>query len=289
LLPLQNPLIRLFSGLIFYMLLPVGMLLFAWKAAVFPAWGSALGGIAVAVIASHVMLPLIKFSWPQRALASAAAGILAVGVMLGLKQPLHRPFDLFGANLSGEWLVNQDLRNAYLRFANLSGADLRGADMRDADLTTANVSGTGLMDANLSGAYLYQATLSGAVLTFANLRGAELFEANLSGADLRGGDMRDADLNSANLSGADLTAANLTRTKLLSANLSGTGLVNANLSGAELIKANLSGADLSGAKNLTQERLDEACGNSKTKRHYKSDGISSAGQRPIPRLPRPEA
>jgi hypothetical protein len=37
LIPLQNSLIRLFSGLIFYLLLPVAMLLFAWKAAVFPS------------------------------------------------------------------------------------------------------------------------------------------------------------------------------------------------------------------------------------------------------------
>ena len=35
LVPLQNSLIRLFSGLIFYMLLPVAMLLFAEKAAVY--------------------------------------------------------------------------------------------------------------------------------------------------------------------------------------------------------------------------------------------------------------
>jgi len=45
LVPLQNSLIRLFSGLIFYLLLPVAMMLFAWKAAVFPAWGSALFGV----------------------------------------------------------------------------------------------------------------------------------------------------------------------------------------------------------------------------------------------------
>src|SRR5262244_980822 len=57
LVPLQNSMIRLFSGLIFYMLLPVTMMLFAWKAAVFPAWGSGLFGLAVAVIASHVLLP----------------------------------------------------------------------------------------------------------------------------------------------------------------------------------------------------------------------------------------
>ena len=47
LVPLKNPLIRFFSALIFYLLLPVTMLLFAWKAAVFPAWGAALSAVAV--------------------------------------------------------------------------------------------------------------------------------------------------------------------------------------------------------------------------------------------------
>src|SRR6476660_7493157 len=55
LVPLQNPLIRYFSGLIFYLLLPLTMLLFAWKAAAFPAWGSGLLSVAVAVVASHLM------------------------------------------------------------------------------------------------------------------------------------------------------------------------------------------------------------------------------------------
>src|SRR5262245_61544802 len=61
LVPLQNSLIRLFSGLVFYLLMPVTMILFAWKAAVFPAWGLGLFAVAVAVIASHVMLPFSRF------------------------------------------------------------------------------------------------------------------------------------------------------------------------------------------------------------------------------------
>ncbi len=73
LVPLQNSLIRLFSGLIFYMLLPVTMMLFAWKAAVFPAWGSGLFGVAVAVIASHVMLPFSRLSWRSKGLLSVSA------------------------------------------------------------------------------------------------------------------------------------------------------------------------------------------------------------------------
>src|SRR5262245_52538282 len=46
LVPLRNRLIRVLSGLTFYLLLPVAMMLFAWKAAVFPTWGAGLFGVA---------------------------------------------------------------------------------------------------------------------------------------------------------------------------------------------------------------------------------------------------
>jgi hypothetical protein len=100
LVPLQNPLIRVFSGLIFYLLLPLTMLLFAWKAAVFPAWGSGLLVAAAAVVASHLMLPLKKFSWRSKVLLSVIAAIIAGSVMF-VVGPLRRPFDLLYANLSG--------------------------------------------------------------------------------------------------------------------------------------------------------------------------------------------
>src|SRR5262245_22298008 len=100
LLPLQIPLIRLVSGLIFYLLLPVTMLLFAWKAAVFSAWGSALFAVAVAVIASHILLPFSRLSRLSKGFLSIGAAIIAGVVMLGFG-PLHRPFNLFRANLSG--------------------------------------------------------------------------------------------------------------------------------------------------------------------------------------------
>jgi hypothetical protein len=118
LVPLQNPLIRLFSGLIFYTLLPVAMVLFAWKAAVFPAWGVGLFSVAVAVIVGHVMLPFSRFSWPSRGLLSVGAAMIAGGLMFGGVwfgfEPLRRPLDLYHANLSGQWLVRDDLREANL-------------------------------------------------------------------------------------------------------------------------------------------------------------------------------
>src|SRR6516164_5598680 len=97
LVPIQNSLIRLFSGLIFYMLLPVTMMLFAWKAAVFPAWGGGLFGVAIAVIAGHVMLPFRKFTWRSRVLLSAGGLILTWGAIFGFGL-LPRPFYLERAN-----------------------------------------------------------------------------------------------------------------------------------------------------------------------------------------------
>jgi Pentapeptide repeats (8 copies) len=174
LVPLQNPLLRLFSGLVFYMLLPVTMMLFAWKAAVFPAWGSGLFAVAIAVIASHVMLPFGKFSWRSKALLSVSAAIIAGLTMLGFGPP-HRRFDLFLANLSGQWLVGQDLRNADLGLANLRNATLSFSNLVNADLIIADLSGAVLNGANLRGGLLYEA----------NLSGSTLFGVNLSGADLR--------------------------------------------------------------------------------------------------------
>jgi hypothetical protein len=239
LVPLQNPLIRLLSALTFYALLPVAILLFAWKAAVFRAWGSGLRGlgvvsggllaVAAGVVASHVMLPLKTFSWRSKALLSTGAVIVVAGMMAGFMragfEPVRRPFDLFRANLSGQWLVQSDLRGANLFGANLRGARLNGANLFEADLR-----GADLFNANLQ---------------VANLRGATLYSVKLNGADLNGADLSGANLNSDDLSGANLSAADL--------------------SGANLSGANLSGANLSGARNLSQRQLDEACGNATTK------------------------
>jgi uncharacterized protein YjbI with pentapeptide repeats len=289
LIPLQNSLIRLFSGLIFYLLLPVAMLLFAWKAAVFPIWGGGLFAVATAVIVGHLMLPFGRFSWRSKTLLSVGAAMIVAAAMFGFG-PLHRPFDLFRANLSGQWLPLQDLRDANLELANLSAADLSGADLSRANLSGANLSRANL-SANLSGANLSGANLTGASLTPANLKEANLKEANLSGADLMMTTLLKANLNGANLSGAFLGAAQLNGAHLSAANLKGANLSAADLSGADLSGANLSGADLTGganlnganlkeanlsradlsdanlsdARNVTQTKLDAACGNADTK------------------------
>lgn len=123
--------------------------------------------------------------------------------------------------------------------------DLSGVRFPKADLIGAN-----LIRADLRGADLRGANLFGATLNRAHLNRAHLNDATLSDADLS-----DAHLNHATLSGADLSDADLSDADLLFADL-----VGANLSGA-----NLSGADLRGARFLTQQQLNQACGDTNTK------------------------
>ena len=224
LVPLKNPLLRTFHGISFYLLLPIALLFFAWKAAVFPAWGSGLLCVAAGVIASHAMLPLRRLSCRSRVLISVAGAILSGGIIAGGAQlgfgPPQRPFDVSGANLS----------NRYLRAANLFRANLSRANLTHADLS----------DANLRGA---------------RLTGANLLEANLTGASLAG-----ARLSSANLTHADLSDASLAGARLNNANLAAAKLHRANLEGANLNGANLSGANLSSARFMDQAQLNNACG-----------------------------
>jgi hypothetical protein len=94
LLSSQNAFLRFAFALVLSLLLPLTLLMFAWKAAVFPVWGAGLLCVAAAVIAGHAMLPLHRVSWWSRMLLSASVAILAGGAMLGFGLP-RRSFDLF--------------------------------------------------------------------------------------------------------------------------------------------------------------------------------------------------
>ena len=173
--------------------------------------------------------------------------------------------DLRDANLQGAILSFANLQGADLRDAILQGADLRGADLQEADLRGADLQGAILKDANLQKVLLEGANLQGASLVLADLQGAFLEGAILQGADLRYASLQGVYLRDANLQGADLWRASLQEADLGGANLQEADLRGANLQGVYLRDANLQGADLTDTFGLTQERLDQACGNEETK------------------------
>jgi uncharacterized protein YjbI with pentapeptide repeats len=269
--PDRIPLMRAFSGSAFYLLLPLVMLAFFWKAAVVPDLGTALLVVAAAVVAVHLLLPLRRLSWGRRAVLSMVAATLAGGAVISFG-PWQRPFNLFRANLSDQWLTEVNLKGANLEYANLSratllmanlsGANLKGAELTGAELSGANLFGADLSGGNLTGAKLIEANLDHAYLRGAKLIDAKLTEAQLSEAQLSNADLRRASLNLANLCGADLSDADLS-----GADLSNANLKRANLKGAELNGANLSSSNLLrtlGFVGLVQEQLDTACGDQKT-------------------------
>ncbi len=118
---------------------------------------------------------------------------------------------------------------------------------------------------NLSGASLELSNLS-----VARMRGTDLSRAIMHGTRLLHADFRDANLVDANLTETDLTNANLADANLTNANLSNANLMSVNLKGAQckgiaITGANVHDADLRVVKNLTQEQIDEAVGNERTK------------------------
>jgi hypothetical protein len=252
--PDKNPLLRGFRGFTFYLLLPLAMLAFWWKAAVFPEWGQAFAIVAAAVIAMHLTILLRRLSWIRRAVISlAVTWAMAVTVSFGIS--FRRPFNLFRANLADQYLTRADL----------TAANLADANLADANLTAANLTRAVFFYSKLARAELARADLTAANLWNANLTGANLLLANLTRADLTAANLADANLGLANLTSGFLWHANLTGANLFGANLTGANLADANLTGANLTDANLTDANLTRADGLAQQQLDTACGNARTR------------------------
>jgi uncharacterized protein YjbI with pentapeptide repeats len=259
--PDDYPLLRIFRSFALYLLLPLMMIAFSWKAAVFPYWGLGLLSVATAVIAMHLSLLVCTLTWRSRTFLSLGAAISVGAVMTGF-EPLSRPFNLFRANLSEQWLPEIELKGADLNRANLAGANLNHADLSGADLFRADLTRTDLSDAKLGAANLTYSNLSTAALFRADLTGSELYGANLTDAKLNGAKLNGAKLNGAKLNGATLSGANFTSAHLSGADLTGADFFDIQLNGADLTEANLVGANLSadnGAEligaNLTNTNL----------------------------------
>jgi uncharacterized protein YjbI with pentapeptide repeats len=123
---------------------------------------------------------------------------------------------------------------------------------------------------------------------------------NLSRARLKQTNLDNALMTNANLAGAQLTGASLVRARLDGANLSGSDLTGANLdqadlTDADLFEAVLSGAKLAGARNLTQDQIDNARGDASTElppglvrpTHWLTGEYAGAASRPAPWMAHP--
>ena len=92
----------------------------------------------------------------------------------------------------------------------------------------------------------------------------DLRHVDLCRAALEHATLIDADLTASTLVQADLSYARMMRADLRSANLSNACLDHADLKAAQLNEAILCGTQLRHARNLTQEQIDQACGDEST-------------------------
>jgi uncharacterized protein YjbI with pentapeptide repeats len=185
-------------------------------------------------------------------------------------------------------LKNAGLDHAYLSELSLSAANLSCADLRVSDLSGDDLSHSDLRLADLRGADLRRANLENADLTGANFlpydeRDPErwnlhnlatiedISKENFSPRKLRQGNrrfritVRDGRLTTTELATTNLREAILMRAHLNDAYLCGADLREADLREADLSRADLRGADLRQVRNLTQEQIDVAIGDEKTK------------------------
>jgi hypothetical protein len=149
LIPAKNPLLRIFRGFAFYLLLPLTMLSFFWKGAVFATWGASLLTVVAGVVVMHLTLLVRRLSWNFRIILSASAMLLTNEVMRGFEW--NRPFDLRNANLSDQHFVFLRLNHAHLDYANLARTNLSFAYLNGADLGNATLNGADLTRAELDG------------------------------------------------------------------------------------------------------------------------------------------
>lgn len=175
---------------------------------------------------------------------------------------------LRGAQTQGAFLRGAEMQGADLSFAQMQGAVLRGAQMQGADMRTAHLQGAILLEAQMQGAVLGYAEMQGTLLALAQMQGTNLVGAQMQGAVLGRAQMQGANLVGAQMQGADLRWAQMQGANLQEAQMQGADLREAWIQDADCSSATLTGALLQSAtltcRNLTQEQLDQAVGDSET-------------------------
>lgn len=188
--------------------------------------------------------------------------------------------DFAGTRLVGADLTRANLREANFADANLARARLVEAELGDADFSRANLVGADLTRARLTGATFHSAAMQELVLDSAqfghtdftctklgsskfsrtDLTGSTFDHANLAAAKMQGARLRGVTFQGATLVLADLTGADLVGASLEIADLSEAILRDTDLQGVSLKQARLKNVSLAGARHLTEEMLNEACG-----------------------------
>ena len=137
-------------------------------------------------------------------------------------------------------IIGLDLRSGSFRYADFTNCLLYGANFRHADLDGSSFEGAQLDLAQLREAHLEKASFKNSREQHTSLKKASLRAAQLKNADLTNVDLTDADLTGASVDGTDFTDTIWTGAKIKS-------------------------VDLTTAKSVDWAKVQEACGDARTK------------------------
>ncbi len=228
-----------------YLALPVAMLAFAWKAAVFPVPGLLLAVAAVLAATIPLWIPLVS-AWKRSgcnttiSIVFTAAGLLFV--ILSLNGNWKRSFDLSQAQLTGQVLARSDFSYATLRSTNLTFSDLSGAILDHADLRYARLDGALLVETKFKQANLTQASFGQTRLVgTGNPTGPNAVRADFENAQLFCSLFEDAKLGPIHNPWPD-DDPKPWRTRFVGADLGAARFVNVDLTDADFTNADLRGA-----------------------------------------------
>ena len=240
---------QLFTGFVFYWLIPMVLAVFVWKALPRPEIGYIICATISFTVATACLQICRSYCKGSKILYLSVCFIATTALIIlfwwqneSVYTVLHsyRSLDLIKANLENRDLRNVDLRDAHMEKANLISADLQNARLTGAYLQSAQLHNANLRGTKLDGrARLHKAELQGADLQKASLNNALMAEANLEGAMLQGADLCNVDLAKANLKNAKLGNAKMKDATLVLANLSGANLNSAILEGTSFLMADL--------------------------------------------------
>ena len=229
---MENPPAKMLSNVIFYILPPLVLIFFSYRAYVWAidlidVWGVAAlicFGVLGVIWFLHIEKEPSKKFWdtlfPLKIRQGFVLGYVVIGCVvsvLAITGKLNQmfPLDLVRAELSEQKVARLNLNNANLYAANIKDTSFLQTSLQGANLEQADLEGADLQRINLKEAKLRKGNLRGANLNRANLRGANLHGANLEGANLEMVELQEANLKGANLKGAIIVATNLTGAKNL--------------------------------------------------------------------------
>ena len=224
---MENPLAKTLSSLIFYILPPVVLLFFSYRAYV---W--AIDLIDVWGMAAFICFVLMGLLWfmhiknePSKVSGIARSslivkrwfvfGFIVTGCSLAtmaMSGKLNKmfPLDLVRSDISGQTIARLNLNNANLFAANIKETIFLETSLKGANLKEANLERADLQKVNLSGANCQKTNFEGANLKRVNLKGANLIRSNLDGVNLQFTNLKGANLSGASLNGTIILGTNMT-------------------------------------------------------------------------------